>query len=353
MKSTPFTIGARSVDVGYYNVKYTLGRVTPQSAQAKVATFPSIAPVLRTGSAREAEGMREPQGCVVDVQGVSYFVGPGAAHRSNGTEARLVKEDYAASDTYLALLRGALWHIAKDATPSHDVVIRRLGLGLPLNTYHEAAKALRSRAVGEHIVGAGLEERRVTVEQARVMVQPQGAIVHFGYTNGGKPLEGVAMVIDPGGGTLDWYLAEGTSPNWERSGAYPKAMLACAYAVADRIDSHWRSRAAIIDRIDRAIREQRPSFTVQGRDFQMSQYRPAVDQVLDEAMDQMLAAVGTLDDVDHLLFTGGGASVFCSHLHKRHPRLKKISRLDADPIFSNVRGFQVVAESDLAAATAS
>ena len=346
MKPIPFVIGARSIDVGYYNVKYTLGRASSQSP-AKVASFPSIAPVLRSGAARQMEDFSQPDGCVVRVDGVAYFAGPGAAHRGNGSEARLVKEDYASSDRYLALMRGAMWQIAKDATPSRDVVIRRLGLGLPLNTYFDSAATLSAKAVGEHIVGSGDDERRITVENARVIVQPQGAIIHFGYTNGGRALEGVTMVVDPGGGTLDWYLSERMTPSWERSGAYPKAMLACAYAVADRIDARWRDQSRIVDRIDRAIRENRASFTVQGKEVSMAEHRPAVNQVLDESIDQMLATVGSLDDLDHILFTGGGASVFREHFQKKYPHLKRIIHIDQDAIFSNVRGFQVVAEKDL------
>lgn len=348
MNQSPLVIGARSIDVGYFNVKFTLGRPASHGGPAPVGNFPAIAPVLRSGAARHMEGVAQPEGCVVPIHGVTYFVGPGAAQRGSGTDARLVKEDYATSDRYLALLRGALWRIACDAGDTKDVVIRRLGLGLPLNTYFDAAQPLRDRAVGEHVVGTGANERRITVEQARVIVQPQGTIIHFGYTNGGKPLDGVTMVVDPGGGTLDWYLSERTTPYWERSGAYPKAMLACAYAVADRVDPGWRDQAAIVDRIDRAIREQRSSFTVQGQEIQMAEHRPAVEQVLDESIDQMLTAVGKLDDVDHLLFTGGGASVFSARLQKKYPRLKKITRMDVDPIYSNVRGFQVVAEADLA-----
>lgn len=350
MKQTPLIIGARSIDVGYFTVKFTLGRSSPQAGPARVGKFPAIAPVLRSGAARHMEGFNEPDGCVARVNGVSYFVGPEAAKRGNGSDARPVKEDYATSDRYLALLRGALWRIACDAGDAKEVVIRRLCLGLPLTTYFDAAQNLTERAVGEHVVGVGAHERRITVEKARVIVQPQGTIIHFGYTNGGKPLDGVTMVVDPGGGTLDWYLTERTTPYWERSGAYPKAMLACAYAVADRLDSSWRDQAAIVDRIDCAIREQLPSFKVQGEEFAMAEHRPAVDQVLDESIDQMLTVVGKLDDVDHLLFTGGGAAVFKTRLEKKYPRLKKIMRMDADPIYSNVRGFQVIAEADLAAA---
>ncbi|MRD47535.1 hypothetical protein GHT07_09615 [Caenimonas koreensis DSM 17982] len=246
MKSHQFVIGARSVDVGYYNVKYTLGRPAIQAPIA-VESFPSIAPVLKSGVARQMEGFSQPDGCLVNVGGVSYFAGPGAAHRGSGSDSRLVKEDYATSDKYLALLRAAFWHIAKAASSSRHVVIRNLSLGLPMNTYFDCAEALSVKAMGEHIVGAGGDERRITIDNARVIVQPQGAIINFGYSNGGRPLEGVTMVVDPGGGTLDWYLSERLTPSWERSGAYPKAMLACAYAVADRINAGWRDQSRIVD----------------------------------------------------------------------------------------------------------
>ncbi len=292
MKTNPVVVGARAIDVGYFNVKHTHGRTGGADGMLQVASFPSVAPVLKSGVARQADGEHQPEGCVVPVNGVSYFVGPGAAQRGNGQESRIVADDYAASDKYLALLRGALWRIADGASAGTELVVRRLALGLPLTTYFEASELLAKRAAGEHLIGPVGNQRRVVVEKVRVIVQPQGAIINFGYLNGGKPLQGLTMVIDPGGGTLDWYLSEGTVPYWERSGAYPKAMLACAYAVADRINPRWRNQAAIIDRIDQAIRDQKPSFSVQGQEYPMTEYRRAVDQILDEAIDQMLTTVG-------------------------------------------------------------
>lgn len=348
MKSNTIVVGAQAVDVGYFNVKHTLAPSSANGGRAGVSVFPAVAPVLKSGVARGVAGMAQPDGCVVPIGGVTYFVGPGAAQRGSGTEARIVGDDYSTSDKYLALLRGALHYMAEDAQAGDQLVIRRLALGLPLTTYFDGWELLSARAVGEHVLGNGAAQRTITVEQARVIVQPQGAMINFGYRNGGKPLDGLTLVVDAGGGTLDWYLSEGTVPYWERSGAYPKAMLACAWAVADRINPRWRNQSAIIGRIDKAIREEHESFVVQGVQYRLAEHRPAVEQVLDEALDQMVSSVGSLNDVDHILFTSGGASVFRSHLHKRYPLLKKITRIDEDPVFSNVRGFQVVAENDLA-----
>ncbi len=348
MKSNPMIVGARAVDVGYFNVKHTLAPSPAHGGRAGVAVFPAVAPVLKFGIARGIDGTSQPEGCVVPIGGVTYFVGPGAPQRGSGVEARIVGEDYSASDKYLALLRGALHYMAQDAQAGDQLVIRRLALGLPLNTYFDACEQLSMRAVGEHVIGDADTQHTVTVEKVRVIVQPQGAMINFGYRNGGEALDGLTLVVDVGGGTLDWYLSEGTTPHWERSGAYPKAMLACAWAVADRINPRWRNQTTIIGRIDKAIREEHEFFTVQAVQYPLAEYRPAVEQVLDEALDQMVSSVGSLNDVDHILFTGGGASVFQRHLHQRYPLLRKITRMDDDPVFSNVRGFQVVAENDLA-----
>lgn len=351
MSNSTVIARARAVDLGYSKVKMTLGRA-PQSGDIQATSFPAIAPVLKSGFARQMSGAQQPEGCVVAVGGVSYFVGPGALQRGSGSEARIVGEDYSASDKYLALFRGSLHGIAQHAGAASHLVIRHLVLGLPLTTYFDAFERLSERATGNHQMGGADQQLTVTIERVRVIVQPQGALIHFGYRNGGKPLDGLTLVVDPGGGTLDWYLADGKIPLWERSGAYPKSMIACACAVADRINPKWRQQPAIMERIDEAIRLGKDRFTVQGEHFALADYRPAVDQVLDESLDQMFSTMGSLDDVDHILLVGGGASLFRDRLSRRQPRLKRIIRMDDDPVYSNVRGFHIVAEADSAASTA-
>ena len=70
MNRIPFTIGARSIDVGYYNVKFTAGGENTQGPTS-VRAFPSIAPVLRSGAARQMEGFAQPDGCVARINDVS------------------------------------------------------------------------------------------------------------------------------------------------------------------------------------------------------------------------------------------------------------------------------------------
>jgi plasmid segregation protein ParM len=342
----PHALGTRGIDVGYSNVKFTCGRGRAEG-DASIATgiFPALAPQLGAGFGSLAQSASV-DGCTVNVGDVKYFVGPDAAFSSNGIDVRAVTDDYPASPKYLALLRGALYGVAVDAAvpPQEEAVINNLVLGLPLNTFAKHRQNVLDIAHGEHLVedpnGA---TRRITVRRAHVIVQPHGALLNFGVMNRGK-MDGWTLVVDPGGGTLDWYLSSKQKTNWARSGAYSKSLLACSYTVADRIGPGLRDQAEVIGRIDRAIRERSESFRIGADTFKMSEFRQAIDAVLEECTDKMFAGVGPTADLDLILVTGGGAGVFHEYLARRRKDLRPIMKIDSDPVFSNVRGFHIYGE---------
>lgn len=151
----------------------------------------------------------------------------------------------------------------------------------------------------------------MTVNHVTVMVQPQGALLNFGAQNpqsGAR--KGWTLVVDAGGGTLDWFVSQGRVPNWARSGAYPKSMLACAYAVADQIDPDYKNQFEVIEIIDEAIRHRSESFKLAGDEYQMSQFQSSIDAVLRESVDAMLSTIESTAAVSTVLMTGGGAKVF-------------------------------------------
>lgn len=338
-------VGVRAVDVGYFNVKYTRGRKRMgDSSRIEVGLFPALAPQLAASHACAPGEGAAPDTCTVTVGGVRYAVGAGAVYHTGPTEPRPIDPDYCATDKYHALTVGALHHMAPDAPAEQTTVVELLVLGLPLNNYARHAGRLAERMRGEHLLGTtgGTRTRRVVVRNVHVMVQPHGALCHFGAMRAG--LEGWTLVVDPGGGTLDWFLAHGQQPNWKRSGAYPKAMLQCAYAVADCIDPAWRHQYEVVEVIDRALRCGEARFRVGPREFPLASYRPAVDAVLQESVKAMLDATGPLDAVRCILLTGGGAGVYREYLARTMPALADALELDEDPIFSNVRGFQVCGE---------
>jgi len=345
-RSTTIAVGVRAIDVGYFNVKYTKGRkAAGDSSTIDIGIYPSLAPQALANEMSVAKGGLSVDICTVDVRGVNYVVGPGAIYYTTGTEPRPVDLEYCQTDKYYALMLGAMHYMAEDAGAGQDFSIDTLVLGLPLNTFHRHAARLEEKMRGEHFVGTGSSKgvRRITVGTSVVRVQPFGGLVNFGMTRRAQ-LDGWTLVIDPGGGTLDWFMSHGQVPNWRRSGAYHKAMLQCAYAVADRISPSWKTQIDIVQTIDDALRTNAASFTVGARQFELSAYRPAVDAVLQESVQAMLDCTGPLDAVKRVLLTGGGATVFHEYLTRTMPALSPLVEIDSDPIFSNVRGFQILGE---------
>lgn len=335
--------GVRAIDIGYSNVKYTKGRkIVGDSNVIDVGMFPSLAP--QAASLALIASGPSAKTCTVRIGGNNYVVGPGAKYHTSASEPRPIDPNYSETDKYYALSLGALHYQAEDAGAGKEFVIDLLVVGLPLHNYQRHAAKLAARMQGVHeIIGPdGEVVRRVTVNKVHVMVQPHGALCHFGAEK--QKLDGWNLVVDPGGGTLDWFMANGQQPNWRRSGAYPKAMLACAYAVADCIDPGWKSQFEIVDEIDLAMRTRAASFTVGARTFELAKYRPAIDAVLQESVKSMLEVTGPLDAVKRIVFTGGGAGVLRDYMGRLLPALEPVMDIDTDPVFSNVRGFQTTGE---------
>ena len=72
--------------------------------------------------------------------------------------------------------------------------------------------------------------------------------------------------------------------------------------------------------------------------------------MLHEAVDKMMASVGGTADLDVILVTGGGATVFAEFMKKRFPALANRIQPLEDSIFANVRGFHRIGEDLFAAA---
>ena len=345
MKQQETVLGVRAIDVGYCNVKYSKGRQRAGDSQViDVGLFPALAPQVARAPAGQSTSRGAADTCIVEVGGVQYAVGTGAVFHTSGSEPRPIDPHYCASDKYHALTLGALHCLTQGSGGGGDCRIELLVLGLPLNNYARHAGALAQRMRGEHLLpGHGRSaQRRVVVERVHVMVQPHGALCHFGAAH--SLPDGWTLVVDPGGGTLDWFMAHGQEPNWKRSGAYPKAMLQCAYAVADRIEPGWRHQFEVVEAIDAALRRGTGSFRIGARAFELSAFRPAVDAVLQESVQAMLESTGPLDAVQRILLTGGGAGVYREYLARAMPQLSAVIEIDPDPVFSNVRGFQVAGE---------
>ena len=332
----------RAIDVGYFNTKYSLGRKA-QDDGSVVATglMPSIVTMMTKEACIAARQSQTLAGYAVEVEDVCYYVGGDAP----AMQPIPVLEDYATSAAYLALVRGSLHAMADDAglKDGDELVIDHLVLGLPLNTINKYEQSLIERVLGEHrLLGAGVAgddaARRVTVHHVHVIPQPLGALLDIGATG---QTEGWTLILDAGGGVLNWLFASNGRPNYRRSGAYPKGMLECAYTVTDQINPNWRYNMEVVGHIDTAIRKQEKTFCIEDVQYELADLMPHVNAVIRQAVDVMLERLGSTDDVDQFVVTGGAATVFRAHLAKRRPDLERVLKIGTAPLFANVRGFHL------------
>ena len=121
-------------------------------------------------------------------------------------------------------------------------------------------------------------------------------------------------------------------------------MLHCAYAVSDLINPRWRTEYEIVDIIDTALRSGAEMFQIGPRRYRVSDFRGAVDAVLEDALKHMIVKTGGLDTVSRILITGGGGPLIEDFILRDQPALKDIIRVAPEPVFANVRGFQAAGE---------
>jgi len=340
-------IPARSIDVGYQNVKFSKGRRREgDSVEIECGLFPAFAPTVSANQLLSAQGTQQADALLVGVNGNNYMVGNRAKSYTRNVQARHVDAKYCLSDAYYAMFLGALNYIAEDAGAGQEVIIDTVGVGLPLNTYSANHAALADKLTGEHLIGPveGPVLRRVTVRHVEVMVQPHGALLNYG-SRPKNSLDGATLVVDVGGGTLDWLLLdEDKEIGWTRSGAFPQAMLHISQTIAEQIEEGLSRDIAAMSAIDKAIRQRDPAFKIGPHVHEMEQFRTLVDSALDQSVKAMLEKTGALTTVECILFTGGGAVVYREYMERQYKQWKEAMEIDNEPVFANVRGFQVAAE---------
>ena len=153
----------------------------------------------------------------------------------------------------------------------------------------------------------------------------------------------MCLVLDMGGGTFDWFVCDGAlQPDYARCGATNRGALGCANAVANAMCPGLQNDPRSVSKIDRALRCGEESVTIGPDVFHLEKYWPAVQETLEEALTEMAGRVGMLNTIDHILFTGGGATILMKAFLTKFPALEKTSVLDHEPVYSHVRGFHQI-----------
>lgn len=330
-----------AIDTGYGNTKYC--RRVGGNLQCDL--FPSFAPLAQSGSleAIDSDGGRAM--AVVEVDGSKYEVGPEVYDHLPGQFTRILDPDYAKSDQYLALVRGALAMCRRTDPLLQNVDV--LVVGLPLDTYVDRQADLAKRLVGAHPLPRIDPRAKAEIRVGTVFVLPQpvGALLgDLTQDSSPRALNRTTLVVDVGFGTLDWYLGVGLRPSSRQCGSARFGVARVLEEVARAISPRAATDDRVHRRIDEAMRQRQPSVTVAGKDHHLNDYEGVVRSVARLGLAAMLRSVERLDSIDRVLLTGGGAAFYAAGLRDMFGDRVVI---DPDPVFGNVKGFAAYGQSRL------
>lgn len=326
----------RSVDVGYGHVKFT--DAYGEDGTLCVDSFPSQSPVS-SGAQLKSVSMQQRDTFLVPVGKHVFEVGKGVAGALRSQhETAILDAKFALSDAYSARLMGALNYMAREL---QDNVIDFLKLGLPMTTYADLHEQLAQRFTGDQVIN--LRGDVITIRNCEVFPQPFGSYCTFLADNQFSTPPRV-LVIDPGYNTVDWFVCRGMEANELQCSATTLGMSAVMKDAAARIiktidtDAHV---SAVVRLIDRTLITGIP-LEICGIPVDLNEFLSASSAIVDEAAQAVKNSVGSGEDINAIVFTGGGAH-FYSDAIRRH-FTQPVTILN-DPAFANVRGFQALGEA--------
>lgn len=330
----------RAVDVGYGHIKFTDGR-DPSSGTIRTDSIPSQSPAYK-GEIVAGAGvvMSKRDTFVIPVGDRMFEVGRdvGLALSSNQETERL-DERYCLSDEYAARLFGAINYMYPNLPAN---VIDVLVLGLPLNTYPKYQQELAQRFTGKFVINNHGEE--IIIRACHVYPQPMGGYMTYLGSVESKARKPLALIVDPGYNTVDYFCCQGMQPSNSDYGAVQLGMSAVMKMIAsDIIKKHDFDApiAQVVRRLDRSLTTG-TAFEMYGNEYDLVPHMAAGNEVIEEAANAVKNKINAGGDIDVIIVSGGGASLYAPALQTRFPKHKLV--ILQNQAVANVRGFHMIGE---------
>lgn len=327
----------RAVDVGSGNTKFVTGVV---GNEIRCASFPSVA-YPSSGETPHWPASERRKTVCIPVGPLFYEVGPDVGLAADTFRAKQLHDEYTESPEYMALLRGALSMMKV----SHiDLLI----VGLPVALFSLKKSALEKTMAGEHQIGGG---KTVTVAKAMAVAQPQGALVHYAAEHKKMATIGTqqSLVIDPGSRTFDWLVTRGMRLVQKQSHSINRGMSDVLRLLAAEISKDVGSPYRDYDAIDLALRSGKSPVIFQ-KPYDMGRHLPLAESVAQQAVSTMRQWIETPESLQNIILVGGGAFLFKKAVKAAFPK-HRIHEVK-EPMFANVRGFQLAGQNYAASAIA-
>lgn len=327
----------RAVDVGSGNTKFVTGVV---GNEIRCASFPSVA-YPSSGETPHWPASERRKTVCIPVGPLFYEVGPDVGLAADTFRAKQLHDEYTESPEYMALLRGALSMMKV----SHiDLLI----VGLPVALFSLKKSALEKTMAGEHQIGGG---KTVTVAKAMAVAQPQGALVHYAAEHKKMATIGTeqSLVIDPGSRTFDWLVTRGMRLVQKQSHSINRGMSDVLRLLAAEISKDVGLPYRDYDAIDLALRSGKSPVIFQ-KPYDMGRHLPLAESVAQQAVSTMRQWIETPESLQNIILVGGGAFLFKKAVKAAFPK-HRIHEVK-EPMFANVRGFQLAGQNYAASAIA-
>lgn len=320
----------RAVDVGSGNTKFVTAAT---GADIRCASFPSVAYPSSDASSAWPASERKKTVCIPIGQ-LFYEVGPDVSLAADTFRAKQLHDEYTETPEYMALLRGALGMMK---LPHIDLLV----VGLPVALFSIKKAALEKAMTGRHDIGGG---KSVTVGKALVVAQPQGALVHYAAEHQKMASIGTeqSLIIDPGSRTFDWLVARGMRLVQKQSYSFNRGMSDVLRLLAAEITKDIGSPYRDYDAIDLALRTGKQPVIFQ-KPYDIKRLLPLAETVSEQAVSTMKEWIDAPHSLQNIILVGGGAFLFRKAVKAAFPK-HRIHEVK-EPMFANVRGFQLAGQN--------
>jgi plasmid segregation protein ParM len=313
------------VDPGYSAVKAAVCD-TSGCGQIQTLSFPSI--VTRATDSRlasSAQGFSERKTeHEITVDGVAYVVDTCEKEPVSSGIMRTELDDFPRTAEYTCLVYAAM-------LASRFRKFEYLTIGLPLHTFDRHAGNLARKFEGKHDFGHG----EFIVNRVACVAQPVGSYYALAKSAGALDNRTATTIVDIGWGTSDVYTSSASfKADKSRCGGVPSGAAIVVREIAKLLKQQHNGRFDNLDRIDRAVFENRP-LRQNGADIHLDAFVRDALQVTIPICRSILGIVKTAEDLT-VHITGGAAHYYAANLSET---LGCEVQTIKNPRFANAIGF--------------
>jgi plasmid segregation protein ParM len=148
----------------------------------------------------------------------------------------------------------------------------------------------------------------------------------------------LCLIIDPGSRTFDWLVARGMRMVQKKSHSINRGMIDIFQSIASGISKDIGTTYTDYDAIDLALRTNKNPIIYQ-KQYDITKYLPIAETMARQAVSTMMQWIEDSYSIQNVILVGGGAFLFKKVIKEAFP--KHSINYVKDPLFANVRGFQL------------